>query len=204
MTREGQEPNPDDTFAPPASTRWSEQDAPEDAGLVAPFIPGRTPPPGPAKRAPTGDAAADASRTVEPEPADSPESPDSAFPFDMPWADEPDPGAGAPGPDEAAGGASVADDDFPVEAFEIGDDWDRGVETGPAGGAEEPAGTGPAAEAEAGMGGAAAAAEVAERLEWLASRLREEGAEGVERELASSDRLTSLLAALLAGHLASR
>ena len=200
MTREGQEPNPDDTFAPPASTRWSEQDAPEDAGLVAPFIPGRTPPPDPAKRAPAGDATGGGSRTVEPEPADAP---DAAFPFDMPWADEPEPGSGAPAPDEAAGGG-VADDDFPVEAFEIGDDWDRGVETGPAGTAEESVGMGPAADAEAGVGGGAAAAEVAERLEWLASRLREEGAEGVERELASSDRLTSLLAALLAGHLASR
>jgi hypothetical protein len=47
-----------------------------------------------------------------------------------------------------------------------------------------------------------AAAEVADRLEALAGRIRAEGQNGAELEMASLDRLTSLVAALIAGYLA--
>lgn len=199
MTHEGQGPRTEDTLMPPTSTRWSEESAGgEEDGLVAPFIPGQARPGhvadggSPPQGAPGGAAAeneagsfpgaavpseVEESGVPEPERVDVAEEP---FPFDRPWAED----AGS------VDDEPVGEGDFPPDAF-----------------AREP-------EAEAsgrvGAGGAAPAVrrtaedEVAERLERLASRLRSEGVEGVERELASSDRLTSLLAALLAGHLASR
>lgn len=211
MTQSGQTPESDDALVPPTSTRWSEGEAREsgagEEGLVAPFVPGQSRraerPEIPGAGTEGGPSSADAGagaaamggtdERLEPEPADMADEP---FPFDMPPSDTAEPVGGGGGAG-ATSGETIEEDDFPIEAFDFGPEATAGA---PAGGAGATAGGGVSGAA----GRSAVEQQVAERLEHLASRLRAEGAEGVERELASSDRLTSLLAALLAGHLASR
>lgn len=91
MTDEGQEHGPDDTPAPPASTRWSE-DAAEDSDAIAPpFVPGRAA----SDRTPvtTGERSPGAEPEIEPGP-DAEE--DASSPVGGP-----------------------AEDDFPFEEFDI-------------------------------------------------------------------------------------
>lgn len=51
---------------------------------------------------------------------------------------------------------------------------------------------------------AGAADEVADRMQHLAARIRRDGASAARSEMASDDRLTALLAALIAGYLEGR
>lgn len=197
MTLEGHGAGGGDTPTPPARTRWAEEAADEEDLILPPYVPGagrsaaRTPeggapadaapaPPEPDPGDPWGGSVdlADlepeaASRTVEPEPVGPASEPGASR--DYPWDD--------------AAAATADEDEFPFAAFDI---EGRGYE--PREVALEAEGAGPphrrTPEAEA----------LAERLEHLAHVLRREGPAGVEREMASRDRLTSLLAGVLAGY----
>ena len=197
MTREGQRPDPDDELIPPVSTRASDETPPGEDVLVPPFSPGS-----------------------QGQDAGSPD----AFPFDMQWSDEPEePAEQEPETDPtlAAPADSTVDEDFPFEAFEDDPALPADEESASAEGSDtvdatdEPwSSTPPWSEAASSSApqpwepaesqAAGGAMELAERLESLAAKLRAEGADGVEAELASHDRMTSLLAALLAGFLAGR
>ena len=222
MTLEGHDRASDETPAPPARTRWQEDHPDEEDVLLPPFVPGRSVPrAGPAAAAPSpattpmdeaevaGSAPEAASSTREPEAAPDVES----SPFDFPWEQgeaeaveaEPEPAPdvqggpdldapGVAGPEASAAAPApfVADDEdeFPFDAFDIeGDDA-------------------PAPTPEAGIGAGPAAAAgtdteaLADRVESLAAVLRREGRAGVEREMTSRDRLTALVAGVLAGYLA--
>ena len=260
MTLKGQAPGEDQTPAPPARTRWSE-DAHEDADvLLPPYVPGRAesrPAPragqseveapevlevaaeGPS--APPMEAEAEAGRgdswaepaepgrfaapepeavagTVEPERSASvePESEDESdrssgdYPWDAAGSDaayeperEPEP---EPASEAEFGGdtlswdaaASGREDEFPFGAFDI-----EGA--GEHSGAEQSADVEERSErASASPTSVAGDDAMADRMERLAEALRREGRPGVEREIASEDRLTSLLAGVLAGYLAAR
>lgn len=179
MTHEGPgSASPEETPAPLASTRWTEEEGADDGGLMPPFIPGVS--------ASEADAAEPGGPVAPAEPAPSesstadPESVGTAaepFPFGVPGTDEPQP--------EQAG----ATDDFPYDAFDLSDEPEADV------GVSEP----PFADAPG-----AGVDDAAERLEDLARRLRSEGPAAAESALGSGDRLTALLAGVLAGYLAGR
>ena len=253
MTLEGQNPAEDQTPAPPASTRWSE-DAHEDADvLLPPYIPGRAAPQ-PAARAEQADPEAadevpsiapaeaeaeggssdpwaepaepsrfaapepeavagtvepERSASVEPESEEEADSPSGDYPWDAGGSDEayepesepePEPASAYPsepdfgeGPERWAS-PSEGEEEFPVGAFDIeGAGGDPGGEQRAE--TEEPS---PSATLAAGSDA------MADRVERLAEALRREGRPGVERAMASEDRLTSLLAGVLAGYLAAR
>ena len=228
MTREGQRPNPDDELIPPVSTRAGEETPPGEDVLVPPFSSGSsgqapTPPRKPQEGA--GEADRPEARS-ESEPAS-----DDPFPFDMPWSEEPEESTvqeSETDPALSAPADSTVDESFPFEAFD--DDPALSEEVGAGSieqeqGEAEPEdigvpedrepwstsepweeGADPDADVWQAPQGASmgAAVELAERLESLAAKLRAEGADGVESQLASHDRMTSLLAALLAGFLAGR
>lgn len=260
MTLEGQGPGEDQTVAPPARTRWSE-DAHDDADvLLPPYVPGRAAPkpdapagqeaPGsPADEAPAAPSAEEAespgswSETESPdswsEPAESgnfvapePEAVSGTVEPERSASVEPEAGSSegtsgdypwdAAGPDEGFGPETASgavtgpeseeraepwvaygpggEDEFPFGAFDI-------EGPGEGAGAEEPTEADSAAAAAAaasGSGSLPGPAEMAERLERLAEALRREGRPGVEREMGSEDRLTSLVAGVLAGYLAGR
>lgn len=265
MTPDAQGPGPDDIPTPPARTRWSDDPAEDDPGLMPPFIPGRGG--GPADEAaaleperPAGEQAAsdetlpgaEEPAAPEPEPfpfegglageseeAPSPEaeafpfedglageteeappSEAEAFPFEggaTGWTDEDASVETPPEPGEAeeeeafwdAGPAGVEPEDFPMHAFDLGQEEpaepEAPIEEEPAPGEmfaelEPESADGP-------EGPAAApgdASHLADRLEWLAQSLRTEGAAALNRELTDGDRVTSLLAGVLAGYLAGR
>lgn len=253
MTDETSRPTSEDTPAPPASTRWTEEPLHEDDAVASPFVPGRSAPRTPTQPAPTSseaqryyqdvapwdegrkdtpeaedapaveDAPAEA-RASEPVAADTTEesAPDS-FPFDQ---------FDLEGEDEA-GDSGAAPDAEPGPAPEMG--WTPGdlnveetaeqpaieeptVEEPTAEGptaeestAEEPAIEEPTAEEPVVAGptareasGTEPAREAAEILERLAGLLRSEGVEAVQGEMQSADRLTSLLAGLVAGYVTGR
>ncbi|HUE76581.1 MAG TPA: hypothetical protein VMM83_01440 [Longimicrobiales bacterium] len=170
MTLEGEGPSPEDTPAPPARTRWSEDTADDEPGLMPPYVRGgRT------------SAAGQSERELAPEP-------------EIPAVED-----GREAGDGDAG-------DFPFDAFDIergGEDaWAEagsGVEDTPDTAAAEGAFGTPLAE---GPPAPWSSDELAGRLERLADALRRDGRAGVERELGSGDRLTSLIAGVLAGYLA--
>jgi hypothetical protein len=184
MTHEDPGSNsPEDTPAPLASTRWAEEAEAEDDGLVPPFIPGASGVGSAAARPeadPPTQPASGVGGTTEfadaPGPADPFGTPAEAFPFQPPRHEAPVP--------EAAGS-----DDFPFDAFDL-----SGGEAEAAAAVDEPAQA----------MGSGDADDVADRLEALARRLRDEGAGAAESALASGDRLTALLAGVLAGYLAGR
>lgn len=202
MTDETSRPNSEDMPTPPASTRWTEEPLQEDDSLASPFVPGRS---------------AGATRSL-PDPASSGEAgPKEASPWeesgDTPTVPDatveevvPEPGA-----EETA--METAPDTFPFEQFDL-EDEDEGEAQAQGAATEvdeddaatmgwtpadlhleevtdEPAGVEPAREA-------------AEVLERLAGLLRSGGMEAVRGEMGSSDRLTSLLAGLLAGYVTGR
>lgn len=126
----------------------------------------------------TGGAAAEPASTVEPEPVVEPEPAVEAEPVEA----------------EPAGAIESASDEFPFEAFDLEAEHI----------APESAGVGAAAVAPAEISSQASPTEtLASRLESLAARLRTEGAAAAESDMASSDRMTSLLGAVLAGYLAA-
>ena len=199
-------PRPEEEQRAPTSAEDAEPQADTgDDGLAAPFVPGggstRAEPetvPDPTAAEPSGpEPAPDASpptepdtRTPEPEPAGA--EADEPFPFEK--EDEPE-------------------DEFPFEAFDIEGEG-GGEEAEGAPGAVEPepeTEVGTEKEPEAGdmvaeppPASTGALLEVADRLEALGHRLREQGPGALETEMRSSDRLTALLAGLLAGYLAGR
>lgn len=226
MTLEGQGPG-EDRPTPPARTRPVADTAADDDVLLPPYVPGgrarggRAPEPqepqedqepeGPGGAGaaldswdsePTDEAA---SGTVEPEAAADIE----ASPYDFPWDDE--------GPGDAAGPATeepapvAEEDEFPFGAFDIdgsGAELDAlpglpaepGPDEGLVDAAEEAETTGGAV-APAQPGGAPGPQALAARIEELAEVLRREGRVGLERELRSRDRLTSLVAGVVVGYL---
>lgn len=208
MTLDGHDTGGDETPAPPARTRWQEDLPEDDDDLLPPFVPGHNrsdAPPAPAV-APAAESAASAANdgpemaAPEPEPASPTVEPEAAAnldssPFDFPWESgaEAEPAS----PDEAAesaggwqpGPTPAQDDEFPFDAFDIEGD-EAGAEF--AAPSQPPTPASPDMDRE----------ELASRVERLAGVLRTEGRTGVEREMASDDRLVSLLAGVLAGYLA--
>lgn len=206
MTREGQGGDPEDVQRP-ASTRWSEPDAASDDALLPPFMPGRSrgqPAPRPATAEPPESAAeppVDAAPewdVPESEPAFGPDADDEAFPFDGPesWdvaapaeardgEDRPE-GPGETGlPGEASPWATAPEEQADAEA-PSGEEWVGGTwlrEAPPVVGAAD---------------------EVADRMRHLAARIRRDGASAARSEMESDDRLTALLATLIAGYLEGR
>jgi hypothetical protein len=184
MTREGQGIDPEDMPFPPASTRWSEPTSHQDEGLLPPFVPRR-----PRSDAESGDAPP--VTTTPPDDSldhEDVQADDEPFPFETPWD----------------GGADVAEPE--VDLAELEQRFEAATPAVPGVGWD----TGPEAHQKAGpdvdrsAAGPAPAAELAERLEGLAARLRAGGWESVEADMASPDRLTALLAGLIAGYLAGR
>jgi hypothetical protein len=248
MTLEGHEPGAEETPAPPARTRWSEDAAEDDDVLLPPYVPGaRQQPASPSTGAGAGKGPVPPDGSESPREAESIESAPEAGSPD-PWAGEEvaqpepepaaetvepepeptaDPGAGW-GPvdypwepeatDEAPGGAELMEVESYGDAFGSPDDsleddsdlydaYDLGEGTGSAtalpdlgGGYEEP--DAPALPALEPAFGEADLHAAAERLERLGDVLRSEGRAGIQRELASRDRLTALLAGVVAGYLA--
>lgn len=217
MTLEGQGPGEDQTPAPPARTRWSE-DASDDADvLLPPYVPGRAAakPDARAGEAASGspaDEAPAAPRAVETASPDAWSEPAESGNFVAP---EPEPVAETVEPERSASVepeagpeyeeraepwvayGSGGEDEFPFGAFDL-------EGSGEEAGAEEPTEADSAAPAAAASGSLPGPDEMAERVERLAEALRREGRPGVEREMGSEDRLTSLLAGVLAGYLAGR
>ena len=203
MTREGQGRDPEEVQRP-ASTRWSEPHAANDDALLPPFVPGRSR----GQHVPQPESVESAESAPEPtmdstpewelpdsEPALTPDADDEAFPFDgpvswdVPVTTEPDESENRP--------AEAGETGLPGEA-----PWGSAAE-GPAGAesTEEWAGGTWVPEAPPVVG---AADEVADRMQHLAARIRRDGASAARSEMASDDRLTALLAALVAGYLEGR
>jgi hypothetical protein len=226
MTREGQGDDPRET-PPPTSTRWTEPAMAQDDGLLPPFMPGKTRPTDADEPIVTGpDSVEDlepvqgAEEVVEEtseavagtgEVVVHAESEDEPFPFELPetealqWGaeeegyvpaeDEPVPVAEweTPEPIEAPGTEPEGEPWGDGAVEEVREEWAEdatAVEAAPAEPDEPPRTIGPAE------------AEMAERLETLAARIRAEGAAAAQAEMDSSDRLMSLVAGLIAGYLA--
>ena len=195
-------------------------DRENDDELAPPFVPGSPPPPTEDTTGGqgTGEPVVESTH-AEPTPAEPPVTPaeepggtgapeagdEDAFPFETGWDEttegEADEGPAAPAVPEAdttsidaleaepaeepvAPSAPATDDDFPVDSFDI--EGEGGV----------------AAPAEPGAGDMAG--ELADRLEDMARRLRDQGPAAAEAEMSSGDRFTALLGGLLAGYLAAR
>lgn len=175
----------EETLPPPASTRWADDEGGEgdETRPLPPFFAGDAPPARPAppvqRTGPEERAAPPEQTGAPPEPTDAEAAPNEAFPFEHGSVEAP-----APVVEEEAG--TVEDEDFPVEAFDV-----PGLGQEPE---VPPADTGARAAEEA----------IADRLERLATRLREGGPGAVTAELDSGDRFDALLAGMIAGYLAAR
>lgn len=180
-----------DTLPPPASTRWVDEERGEgdEARPLPPFFAGDAPAQPVTRRTGTGtpaqapeeDMAETSPAKTQAEPAPEREEREE-FPFEAVA--------------EGAAGPAVAhepeigegdEDDFPVQAFDVP-------------GLRETAGA-PAAAARAASDAEAA---MADRLERLAARLRDEGPGALAAELDRGDRFDGLLAGMVAGYLAAR
>lgn len=205
MTDEAHGDTPEEAPAPPTSTRWSEDAVAEDDAPPPPFVPGRGGPP--AEATPGAEpAAGDGAPSGGAEPA-GPEP----FPFELPVDTEEREPAEAAAPEqvapaeEAAAATDRAEDDFPFEQFDI---EGRGEEVG----TPDRAGSAATAGADTDGGWSPPSAppaadsieETASLLDRMADVLRSEGEAGVRRELDSPDRLTAVLAGILAGYLSGR
>lgn len=84
MTDEAQGQNPEDTPAPPASTRWSEDPVPDEDVLAAPYVPGRE-----AAAPAPGTEEATSEPVASGVPAEVDEVEDEPFPFEAPEDDFP-------------------------------------------------------------------------------------------------------------------
>lgn len=181
----GQGTHPDEAPAPPVSTRWSEDSTSEGDELAPPYVPDR--------------AVEESASGPGGEPAPGPSTPTSGgeeqtFPFDQP-------------------DAGFEESDIDAVAAEPGPDgWESAPLTEPA---PETLPAGPAY-GEASLPGAEATpesydaplpdvrSEVAAELERMARLVREEGPDAVAAEMASPDRLTAILAGMVAGYLSGR
>ncbi len=228
MTHEGQGPRPDETatpLTPPTSTRWSEEPVEDVPDLAPPFVARRADPGAGGQagglREETAEAAtAPAPGGTEAASADEP----APFPFET-ELDEDAPGTPVPADDDDFPFDQFdieGDDDAGVAADETADEepepWGElppepapwaetvaeSVDDAPTAGSA--AGTEPGLdEREPALGPAGSAGEqMASLLERLARTIRADGEAGVRREIDSEDRLTSLIAGLLAGHLSAR
>ncbi len=236
MTDETSRPTSEDTPAPPASTRWTEDPLREDDALASPFVPGRSTPaaesePAPAT-APPFSRAAPAREAPPVEEAPLVEDEPDDFPFDKFDLEGEGQGRADAAPeagieaDEQTSGATpeVAEPDATgmgwtpadLDLDEVEEATAGGEQSGEQQGIEEPAAEESVAaepavdmtaiqepddEAATGAGPAGEAAEVLERMAGL---LRNDGLDAVRREMESSDRLTSLLAGLVAGYVSGR
>lgn len=204
MTDESHGDGPDEAPIPPASTRWSEDALQDDDALAPPFVPGRQ------ESAPAREAGPESVPSPEIEEAATEEE---SFPFDLP--------AGAEVADESreeTAAGEAAEDDFPFEQFDIEGESEEGAGAVTEA-AQEPLpdaapdvipdvqrAAGPAGTdvAEPGAAAGDTAGDVAALLDRLARTLRTEGEVGIRREMESPDRLTALLAGLVAGYLSGR
>lgn len=220
MTDETHGDTPEEAPAPPTSTRWSEDAVAEDDAPPPPFVPGRGGPP--AEATPGAEPAAG---DRAPEGGTEPAGPEP-FPFELPVeaaerepAEAAAPEQVAPAEEEvteqvapaveeeeaAAAATDRAEDDFPFEQFDI-------EGRGEAVGTPDRAGSAATAGSDPGGGWSPPSAppaadsieETATLLDRMADVLRSEGEAGVRRELDSPDRLTAVLAGILAGYLAGR
>lgn len=144
------------------------------------------------------------------EVAEVTESAEDDFPFDRFDIEGTDPASPEPETEISAGGMGWTPADLDLE--ELAGETPRTAKEGegerPAG-AESggaPAAAAPAAEGESAAAGVEsdAAAEAAALLERLSGVLRTQGEEGVRQEMESPDRMTALLAGLLAGYVSGR
>lgn len=203
MTREGQGIEPGETPLRPASTRWAEPETSHDEELLPPFPGGR----GSVQDDAAGAVPAEATAPVEPVPSgeeiagvEATEAVDTAEAVDT--VDAVDAGGAVTDADETvvdtAESVAVAEEE-PLAAAAAEPEVDLG---------ELEAMLEAAAPAVPGAyetpGAPDAAIKIAERLEELAARLRAEGAPATAADMASSDRLTALLAGLIAGYLAGQ
>lgn len=244
MIDEAQGDSPEDTPAPPASTRWAEDPVQDEGGLAPPYVPGReTPVQAAASGEPTGG-----------EPTGTEASGAEASGVQPSDAEAADAISGAPETADAGGSfpfEAEGDDDFPFDQFNLEGEAESAVEEEAPADEYEAAGTmgwSPAdleeeeeglvgddaeppmesipevelvpivddpfideapVEAElvaetAGSGVADSVDEAAALLDRLARTLRDEGEEGLRREMDSPDRLTALLSGLVAGYLSGR
>ena len=178
--------SPEETPTPLASTRWSEEGGADETDLMPPFIPGRG-------RDEASQDVAEPGGWVGPTAAES-----AAFVVEPEAPAGDAEGSTTPGADSAAP-AWVAED-FPYEAFDLSEEEEEEEEE------EEGEGEGKGeavveAPAETPPGDAN---DVAERLEEMARQLRSEGSAAAEAALGSADRLTALLAGVVAGYLVGR
>jgi hypothetical protein len=214
MTREGQGIGPDDTPSAPTRTQWDRAVSGPEPELLAPFVPGRRAPSAP--DAGLAGAEADTLREEAPELETPPVAQEPEFQDEPgvarpeePWADalvsdpwsdaqpEPDQEPEAPWASPGEGGGAEVDLAELESVLEPEPEPELAAEAEPWIGADVESEFG----AEAGEGEAAA---LADALEGLASRLRTEGAAGVEAAATSSDRITAVLAGFIAGYLAGR
>lgn len=224
MTLEGQEPGAEETPAPPARTRWSEETAEDDDVLLPPYVPGA--PREPVAATPEPEAEPEPETAPEPavepeEPADYPWEPEgeaAEVVADEAWAEPSAEGFAGPAADaelvdlepyeaDYAAPETPAEEDVPYGAYDLGATGEEGLIDAAAEVEEEGAPelfTLPGLDAipEETPAGEPEPPEAAERLEKLAAVLRREGSAGIQREAASRDRLTSLLAGVIAGYLA--
>ncbi len=195
MTQEGQGIRPDETPTPPVSTRWTEQLEPDtqpDEVLSPPYVPGRSrAAPDEAPVQDTDDAVLDV-HDVSEEPA---EATDDVVDTD------------------AAGMSGEEPLSLPIPPDQEGQGEDDGWLTELA--EDEPEPTEPETDEEfavelLGFEGADIdhdaqdrdlIEDVATRLETLADRVRQDGYGALEAEMASLDRLSALLAGVLAGYM---
>jgi hypothetical protein len=228
MTQDGQGQRPQDPPAPPARTNWSVVGNDDDGGLLPPFVPGRHGP-GQGKVAGiedvvletgdsvagtgdavagTGDAAADtvAAREESTDVGEPVADADEPFPFDEAIGEE----THSPydwKPDQAADPGSGLEEPWvpaPMPASELDlDDLEADDAAGDVGALDGlDAGFAPAGDAAQPAAAADVVMDVADRLEELARRIRADGRRGVEQEMASLDRFTSLVAGVVIGYLA--
>jgi hypothetical protein len=214
MTDESSRPTSEDMPAPPASTRWTEEPLQEDDALARPFVPGRSAAETPSRPAPVPGGDTPVQEATRPEETTAEPAPD-AFPFEQfdleGEGGEEAPGAAAEIAETTAPPMGWTPADLNVEDVAVeeepaveepaADAWAAQEPAAEAWAAEQPAAEQPAAEASVGDEPAREAAEVLERLAGL---LRSDGLEAVRGEMQSSDRLTSLLAGLVAGYVTGR
>ncbi|MFO7895173.1 MAG: hypothetical protein R6U63_15785 [Longimicrobiales bacterium] len=166
----------------------------------------------------------------EPAPSEPPEPEEEPFPFESGWDEEEEQGEtlaaeaeddfpfedfdieGGEGEGEEEAGpydsamavepTEPAEPTEPVEPVQRSP-WDVGAGTTPTADEETPDDVREPSEA-AGAVEQSAAAELADRLEEMAARLRDRGVEAAEEQMSAPDRFTALLAGLLAGYLSGR
>jgi hypothetical protein len=184
MTQDGHEPDPNDAPPRPTSTHWAEPDVHDDAGLLPPFVPGRSRADHDDEVLGTDDAVVDTTGAVS-EAADTVLEAAKTNQVSTPGADEP------------AEEVPISFHDWPA-GYAAGEPPEMEAEVSQAHAPQEDRPTEPPRTRQEDDPEAA----LADRLEELAHRIRTEGRTGIESEMASLDRFTALVAGVVAGYLA--